>query len=42
MRVVAAIFQNELTYNKNLYTELKRELSGSNLSKVPFIETILK
>lgn len=42
MRVVAAIFQNELTYNKNLYTELKRELSGSNLSKVPFVETILK
>lgn len=41
MRAVAHIFQNELTYNKDLYTSLKDELSGSNLSKVPFIEAII-
>lgn len=42
MRAVASIFKNEITYNKDLYGELKKQLSSSNLSKVPFIEIIIK
>lgn len=41
MRVVASIFQNEMTYNKNLYALLKSELSSGNFNKVPFIEQII-
>lgn len=42
MRVVASIYQNEITNNHKLYKDLETELSSSNFRKVPFIESILK
>jgi hypothetical protein len=41
MKTISHIFQNELTYNKSLYAELKKELPSAKLRAVPFIETII-
>lgn len=42
MKTISHIFQNEMTYNKGLYAELKRELPSTKLRSVPFIETIIQ